>query len=79
MQKKPKLYPAAHHAEKRHGLTESVDPATYSLENMDAHTGGEERELEYIGSKVVTILFDYYRDNTGNTWYLSHRKEEDYV
>lgn len=79
MQNEPKLYPAAVDAGKRHGLTQQMDNShTYSLENMDTHTGKQYRELKYIGSKVVTILFDYYEDNQGDTWYLSHRNEDQY-
>lgn len=75
MQDITKLYAVGLDAGKRHGLAEGIkEDSAHSLESMAAY--GDCQEAEYIGSRSVVIMFDYYRDKDGRVWYLSSREEK---
>ena len=63
------------HGPERHPLTKPLEREAHSLECMK-RVAGEERGVEYIGSRSVRVIFDYYRDGQGELWYQSIREEE---
>lgn len=75
MQNLSRVSNAGAHGPERHPLKEPLKSEAHSLECMK-RVAGEERGVEYIGSRSVRVIFDYYKDDQGELWYQSIREEE---